>query len=169
MPLNISFSVNAVTYLKIIMCKKDKLMYQSDMQRLNIAQQCPCDYCREVEGLDAYRFMYGNLIQEDDFLPQLLKAERDNRPPRGYIGEPIKTCESIGLSFFLTAHQAKASFQSAKGFPNMNPSYTCVGKCRLTPADGVVDGASKKGHFNVHPYLDAPMKSTIVFDSFLTI
>jgi hypothetical protein len=144
-------------------------MYQSDMERLEIAQHCPCNYCQEIDNLEAYRFMYGQAIQADDFVPQLLKAEREGRPTRGYIGETAKTCDSMGLSFFLSSHQAHALFKSMKGFPKMNPPYTCVSKCQLTGADGVMSSPTRNGHFNVHPYVDAPMLSSLVYESSLAI
>jgi hypothetical protein len=148
------------------MCDKDKLLYKSEMVRLKITDSCPCDYCQEVEALPAYRFLYEKSIQEVDFLPQALKP---GRPSRVVPGRVDKTCDELGLSFYRSAHQALTFFRAKDGFPRMEPPYTCIGKCVLTTADGVVGETNKDGHFNVHPYVDAPILSSLQFDSFLAV
>lgn len=135
-------------------------MYRSDLDRLQILQSCPCSDCQEVEDMDAFRFMYEPLDNPSNFVPQLLKAEEEGRVVRTYIETPDKTCDAMGLSFFTTAHFALATYNSLRGLPKLNPRYTTLGKCKLTNADGVISSASRSGHFNVHPYEDAPMQSS---------
>ncbi|RZK33759.1 MAG: hypothetical protein EOO61_14730 [Hymenobacter sp.] len=146
------------------MCEQSKLMYREELERLAVADSCPCGNCQEVKDLEAFRYMYEPLSNPDNFLPQLLKAEKEGRVVRGYLETPDKICDAMALSFFLSAHFALAQYKALKGFPRLNPRYTVLGKCRLTEQDGVASPANSNGHFNVHPYEEAPMQNT--FESF---
>lgn len=151
------------------MCDKLKLMYIKDLERLGADDDCPCDCCKELPGMPCFRYMYEESITSDDFVPQVIKAERQGRAIKNYIAPIGNVCSSMGLSCYTSAQLAIDNFKLKDGFPRMNPPYKHLGECVITNDDGVVSKPSRSGHFNIHPYEGAPMLTALTHHSALQI
>lgn len=117
------------------------MKYHNELQEI---PSCPPPSC-QARKMTAYRYVFSP-VDVDGFIPQGMKspgrisASNDNQ----------FKCSLMGLSMFVSQHDAEARFRYLKGkYKNLKKtlgSHLAVGQ--LTPSMGVASVACSSGHFD---------------------
>lgn len=132
---------------------KKRLQNQEIINTLAI--ECPAADFIEKETI-AYRWVFDELGDERNFMPQFLK-----QPKRFNSKPPKMVCQSLGLSLFKSAEEARNKFLFLKNQLTDNAykklgTKLAIGK--LEPNFGLTNNANKEGHFTHYPYENINLK-----------
>jgi len=130
-----------------------RLQNQKIIDTLTI--KCPGEDFMERETI-AYRWVFDDLEDEKNFMPQFLKQPKrfNNKPPK-------MICQSLGLSLYKKEKQARKKFLflqkqlTDKAYKKLGTKLA-VGKLELPL--GLMNNASKDGHFTHYPYENVDLK-----------
>jgi hypothetical protein len=115
---------------------------------------CPPYNCYSAE-IDAFRFVHKDINHENNFLPGILiKPNRTNDQSDKFI------CSYCGLSFFSSIDQAKTRYSKlrfSKKIAKIIGTHIAHGK--LAPDDGVITPPNEEGHFDLHEFESANLKT----------
>ena len=125
--------------------------YQSYLEELT---NCPPHVCKSRENI-VFRFVFDDINNQRNFLPPMILT------PKRKIDKNDEKCDAYGLSFYLSANQAKTAYQELKkNVPKINQCIgTHIAKIPLLKSDGVCTKPSSKGHITLHEYETVDLKN----------
>jgi hypothetical protein len=103
---------------------------------------------REPVNLQAFRWVTDPAEQEDNYIPQILKA-----PYRYNDKTDLQKCDGYALSMFISLETVIARFDYFVDLMNENAFAnlgTHVASAQINVRDGVGSVPGKNGHFNFH-------------------
>lgn len=121
-----------------------KYRYLIDQQKLDY--QCP-DVDSESRDTDAYRWVSGNVSDQDNYLPTLLWHQKKGLqmpPPRSRDYH----CKKCSLSMYDKAESAATIFNAFSSGLKKKLGYTHIAYGSLSSTDGIASEVGTNGHFS---------------------
>lgn len=134
----------------------DKHKYYKVIKGLSLKVSCPSENCEAVDKL-TYRFVYEDIKNEDNFLPQAIKAIKEGRPPMRRITEE-NTCEDYALSLFISEPTIREQWDGFSKRTKQLLGYSHIASGKIQKTDGVVTPEEEKGHFNLHEFIETNLQ-----------
>lgn len=146
------------------------LKYQTYIDTINSEREaydnigiCPCEDAISKEIL-AFRFVFENMDNLDNFIPQSIKAIQQDKKPRRFPKTPVFLCDGFGLSMYISKESAKTAWGHLPIQARNNLAYKQIAKGLIEKNDGVITPIQTNGHFDLHEFqhTDLAKKFTII-------
>jgi hypothetical protein len=123
-------------------------------QFINQLPDCPPSYYR-MQEIMAFRFVYANINDQNNFLPALIKN------PRRKLAGSGQECIGYGLSLFNSLGQAKSRYQQLRqNFKNIDKTIgTHIADGLIQKQDGVLSDPDANGHMTLHESDEADLST----------
>lgn len=143
------------------MNQSSNLKYQSLIDNENLNLVCPYDGCYPSSG-EAFRWVINPIIDDGNFLPNILYWEYSNFPPRVNSEDDLKRCGNCAISLFTSKEKARKKFNKVSRITGLKLGYTHIAKGDISNA-GIMSKASRtSGHFELFEFEGTDLKSNFV-------